>query len=230
MKLSIWASLTPQQRLEHAQQIITRFHQLRPHSYYIDKYRDAEADYWFPILHQLDSQLSKGPQQKVLDVGPAYGTLLLYAALWGAKGYGMDMYHQYWSKELEQNYSIEWAQKNIEADDIPWKEPFDVILFTEVLEHMNYHPGPVFRKFFDALKPGGVLFLTTPWARAYASSVNPDLSQMPHYQPGMQFTDDEHKYYSLDEIMWLAKDAGFTASYLDIYKNHLLLVLKRPEA
>jgi 2-polyprenyl-3-methyl-5-hydroxy-6-metoxy-1,4-benzoquinol methylase len=230
VKLSIWASLTPQQRLQHAQQIITRFHQLRPHSYYIDKYRDAEADYWFPILDQMDSQLSKRPHQKVLDVGPAYGTLLLYAALWGAKGYGMDMYHQYWSKELEQNYSIEWAQKNIEADDIPWKEPFDVILFTEVLEHMNYHPGPVFRKFFDALNPGGVLFLTTPWGRAYGTAKNPDLSQMPHYRPGLPFSDKEHKYYTLDEIMWLAKHAGFTASYLDIYKNHLLLVLKRPEA
>lgn len=82
------------------------------------------------LLQRLDSLL-KGERKRVLDVGAAYGTLLLYSVLWGSEGFGVDMTDAYWSSELEKEYPIKWARVNIEAEELPWSESFDVILFTE---------------------------------------------------------------------------------------------------
>ena len=39
---------------------------------------------------------------------------------------------------------------------------YDLLLFVEVLEHLLVNPLLLFREFWDHLRPGGLLFLTTP--------------------------------------------------------------------
>jgi len=39
---------------------------------------------------------------------------------------------------------------------------FDVLNFSEALEHLNFNPLPVIREFWRVLKPGGVAIITTP--------------------------------------------------------------------
>ena len=44
----------------------------------------------------------------------------------------------------------------------PAPSDYDLVLFVEVLEHLLANPVFLFREFWDHLKPGGHLFLTTP--------------------------------------------------------------------
>ncbi|MFB4329251.1 methyltransferase domain-containing protein [Paenibacillus sp. CR_12] len=214
--------LSPDEKLSRAQTIISSYHAKRNGSHYLSVYKDEEASYWYPLLSILDSLLvNRGA--KVLDIGAAYGTLLMYSVLSGAQAHGLDHMADYWSVELEQDYGIRWSQCNVEAEDIPGNERYDIVLFTEVLEHMNYNPIPVLRKIHDKLMPGGSLLISTPWKRHFAPARHdPDLLDMPYYRIGDGFVDAEMKYYSIDEIYVLAEATNFQVKSLEIYNGHLL--------
>jgi 2-polyprenyl-3-methyl-5-hydroxy-6-metoxy-1,4-benzoquinol methylase len=47
------------------------------------------------------------------------------------------------------------------AFDLP-AESFDLIVFNEVLEHLNFNPIPLLREFRRLLKPGGLVYCATP--------------------------------------------------------------------
>ncbi len=180
-----------------------------------------------PFLgHEADA--ATGVAKRVLDVGAAYGTLLLYSALSGAACEGIDMTDQYWSQELERDYGIGWSRCNIEAEDIPGNGVYDIILFTEILEHMNYNPIPVFEKFHSRLSPGGSVLLSTPWKRYFApGQTYPDLADMPRCKPGDAFIDAEMKYYTIDELVVLAEASGFYVESLRIHNGHFIAWLLR---
>lgn len=109
--------LSPEDKLSRAQTIISSYHAKREKSHYLSAYKEEESTYWFPLLAILDSLLvARGT--KVLDIGAAYGTLLMYSVLSGAKAYGLDMIPDYWSEELEQDYGVRWNLCNIEAEEI----------------------------------------------------------------------------------------------------------------
>ncbi len=41
-------------------------------------------------------------------------------------------------------------------------EAFDMIVFTEILEHLNFNPLPLLREFYRILRPGGLVYCATP--------------------------------------------------------------------
>lgn len=41
-------------------------------------------------------------------------------------------------------------------------QTFDLIVFTEVLEHLNFNPIPLIKEFCRILRPGGLIYLATP--------------------------------------------------------------------
>ncbi|MFS0722836.1 methyltransferase domain-containing protein [Paenibacillus sp. 1P07SE] len=210
------------ERLAQAQLILSSYHAQRPSSHYLSAYREAEATYWFPLLRWVDALIEPGRTQ-LLDVGAAYGTLLVYGTLAGARCFGLDMTDRFWSPQLERDYGIGWSLCNIESDAIPGIDTFDLILFTEVLEHMNYNPIPVFHKLHARLRSGGSLLVSTPWKQHFAPSHEyADLLAMPCYQPGDGFIDAEIKYYTADELLRLAEHTGFRVQSLELFNGHLL--------
>ena len=58
--------------------------------------------------------------------------------------------------------TFEYKNHNIETTKVPFDKLFDVILFCEVLEHLTDDPMQAMLNLKNALKPGGVLILTTP--------------------------------------------------------------------
>lgn len=47
--------------------------------------------------------------------------------------------------------------------DLPYEDAFfDVLSFSETLEHLNFNPLPVIMEFHRVLKPGGLVVVTTP--------------------------------------------------------------------
>jgi len=180
-------------------------------TYYRTAYRAAELYYWHPIAAWLfqDAPLYRGG--KILDVGSAYGTLAVYARrLTGAEIYCTDFTNSYMSETLSSACRFHFAVSNIELDPLPWDETFDAIIFTEILEHLNFNPVPTMLKLRQALKPGGRLYLSTPdaaeWGRlpTYA-----DFRNMPLPQPHVPIVDAHVYQFSLFEVRELAGMAGF---------------------
>lgn len=58
--------------------------------------------------------------------------------------------------------TFEYRNSNIEVEDIPFGEPFQVILFCEVIEHLQNDPMQALLRIKRALAPGGTLVLSTP--------------------------------------------------------------------
>lgn len=67
------------------------------------------------------------------------------------------------SSEHEQVKQKGVISLNIETDNLPFENDFfDLVLFSEVMEHMVYDPQVYLRKFLKVLKPNGYLLVTTP--------------------------------------------------------------------
>lgn len=93
-----------------------------------------------------------------------------------------------------------------------WQElaangPYDLILFTEVLEHLLVEPGSLLRRLLDLLSSQGLLYLTTPNflrqanRKAWAGQQNPQ----PMF-PGKEANWDAHYHfreYTMREILEL---------------------------
>lgn len=154
--------------------------------------------------------------RKILDVGCAYGTI---DACLRQRGYAVtaidnvDWYaNPAWLREM---WCVDWQLCNVETDQIPGK-PYDTIIFSEVLEHLGYSPIPVMKKLFKALRPGGVLYLSTPMKETGSPprQYNPRYASLASYKDIPKFTDyepsdAEHYYYSQQELIDLLRDAGF---------------------
>ena len=130
-------------------------------------YSKEERLYWFPVLGWLRN-LSK--VKRVADIGAAYGTLLLYAIKCHDPAYCLAMDAiGIMSPQLIGRYNISFVKRDIERSAVDDIGTFDVLLFTETLEHLNFHPVQTLCKLRKMLSANGHIILTTPdaveWGR-----------------------------------------------------------------
>lgn len=164
------------------------------------------------IAHKLDNE----PYMKILDAGCAYGTLSDYLA---EKHHvtALDALPELIDKDSFESKNIEFISCNLETDDIGYEDKFDLVIFTEVIEHLNYNPVPVIEKLYKALKPGGKIICTTPM-KELQGIVHPNkgrYANYAHYRDiplpwnGYTFIDDHHYFYSKPELSQLFHEVGF---------------------
>lgn len=102
------------------------------------------------------------PGDKTLEVGASILSSALRQGL-GAEAHAV--YH-----ELEPEWPARFEREGIRGhpiefmrDPLPFSaDTFDLILFTEVVEHFPLAPDFFFRQLFRALKPGGTLIFSVP--------------------------------------------------------------------
>lgn len=85
--------------------------------------------------------------------------------------------------------------------------PFDVVVSTEVVEHL-YSPASFARACFGALRPGGVIVLTTPdhnWLKNVLIAITGKFDQ--HVDPN--FEGGHIKFFSRRTLGQLVREAGF---------------------
>jgi len=63
---------------------------------------------------------------------------------------------------LKENFNIHLIQGNIETIEHEFNEGFDIILFSQVLEHFHFHPIGTMRKIISWLKQNGRIYLGVP--------------------------------------------------------------------
>ena len=178
--------------------------------YYATEYRPREINYWQHIPRWIIA-LPKGI--RVLDVGAAYCTLAVFARrMLEAEVTAIDVVPQFKPAALLDAEGIRHVLRNIELDDIGDLGRFDLVIFTEAVEHLNFAPAPTLRKLHDALLPGGTLLLSTPdaaskWGRTtkYYNS----LTDLPPPTPGAAWIDDHVWQYDRAEMEEVLATAGF---------------------
>lgn len=184
------------------------------HYYYQQSYRAEEHLYWAHLPGWIAAFAAAHPIAAALDVGCAYGTLLVYAMRAArCAGYALDFKDTYLSRGLIESMPIEFAVANIELDPIPWSRRFDLILFTETIEHLNFQAAPTLTKLHEALSPGGRLFLSTPDSADWGRNLKyyRSYSELPAPEQSRRgaVVDDHVWHFNRAELEGLLHESGF---------------------
>jgi len=176
----------------------------------LDYYAIHEARLQFLLDEILSLQLS--PKAHILDIG-CFPPFLYYNLK--DRGYWLAGVAAHHEQIIDSSVKI----CNIEIDRLPWKdESFELVLLTEVIEHLPHSPLFPLQEILRVLKPGGSLLLTTPNAvklhnrlkLLVGKTVSFPIDQLLEVKP-----DDNSIYhlhnreYSLNELVVLLKAAGF---------------------
>lgn len=185
------------------------------HPHYAAAYRAEELSYWLHVPGWIDEDARARPPRRCLDVGCAYGTLLVYVRrLTGCEAFGTDFTGAYASHALLAKHDINFAVSNIELDPLPWSHTFDMILFTEILEHLNFRAEPTLRKLAGLLAHGGLIYLTTPdaaeWGRTTKYYPSYDALPEPREELRGQLVDDHVWQFDESELMCVLAEAGLS--------------------
>lgn len=187
-------------------------------SYEFPAYRSAEAFYWTCVPRWIAEDAQRRPVRRSLDVGCSYGTLsLLTHKTCGAEIFLCDFIDAYMSARLLARPGFHFKVCTIELEPVPFEGTFDQILFTEVIEHLNFHPVPTLRKLAERLAPDGWLYLTTPDAADHGKLAYYARWQdmpMPHRRDEPPI--DAHIYqFAKDELLEVVHEAGLVAERID---------------
>jgi len=113
----------------------------------------------------LQDEKYKDRKCKILDIGTSPFTFL-YKKYFNAKVSTIDLTGLY-KRRCELN-NIEFKKCNILKEDIPFPDnEFDIVIFTEVFEHLIGPPQLIFGRIRKVLKDNGVLVFSTPNIASY---------------------------------------------------------------
>jgi SAM-dependent methyltransferase len=209
---------------------------LSPHPYYLAAYRQLEFSFWPHIPRWIYLDVLERKPRNCLDVGCAYGTLLLYTKkLSNCDAYGIDFIDKYLSPAVVAKYDLHFCLNNIELDPFPWSCSYDSIIFTEVLEHLNFFAVPTLEKLGSLLSTDGKLYLSTPdaaqWGKTRKYYPSYKVMPMPSAELRTQVVDDHVWQFSQDELFEVIDAAGLEILRFDIAignpNQHFNLTLQR---
>jgi len=114
----------------------------------------------YRTLIKLYSQItSNDKKQKILDIGGGQYALLC-ERIWQDEAFLADVNDTNFNNLNSLGvHTFKW---NLAVEDLELKEKFDVIFFSEVIEHLPVPGHIVLKKLKKLIKPGGYLICTTP--------------------------------------------------------------------
>ncbi len=185
-----------------------------------EKRSAEELWHWTHIPAWLLRDISPGCRS--LDIGPAYGTLALFAkkflgsSVQCASGIHNTGFITPISTQLSNKYNFDVFDMNIEHTDYFPEYYFDFIVFTEVLECFVNHPVPTMKKIRKLLKEDGRLYLSTPDAKQWGKTKHyKSYNDMP--KPQTKRTPmGKHIYrFNWKELTNVFHESGFTVERKD---------------
>jgi SAM-dependent methyltransferase len=109
---------------------------------------------------------------------------------------------------------FEYEAFNIETDDFPYPdESFDVVVFSELIEHMGVNPVRALSEIHRVLRPGGVVVVTTPNALSlerFATFLRGGSQMVDRYSPLFGYGARHNREYNPQELRDLLEGTGFT--------------------
>ncbi len=168
------------------------------------------------------------PGQNILELGAAFHHCTAGLLHW--KGYSEVRCTDIWEGEpwctrvlasRDGSFRDEVRVDNFDLEKAPWPyvdAGFDAVLCCEILEHLALDPMGVLSEINRVLKPGGLLFLTTPNLGS-AHAVEQTLRAASPYcygqfEVGGRTTDRHNREYTAEEVASLTQAAGFAVESL----------------
>jgi SAM-dependent methyltransferase len=179
------------------------------------KDQGGDRSYFYFHRERFDFLLKKitelfAPGKKFLDIGSFQGYMMLGAKLIGCDVFGVDLEKYVKALEpLSRQYGFDNRAGDL-RDTLPFADnTFDLILFSEVLEHFDFHPLSFFFELKRIVKPGGKIIITTPnlcrlnniLSLIFDKSINWDIKENYHENV-------HRREFSKMEITWLLQSAG----------------------
>ena len=163
------------------------------------------------------------PAGRVLDVGCSPGHLAMALVKAGFEVQGIDLNPVWLAK-----YAPGWPQRlrithtNIEQEPLPFPdESFDLVTFTEVLEHIAItDPCVVLQEMRRVLRPGGRMLLSTPNVANLSNVAALIQGENVFWPPEIFYgsVDRHNREFAPAELQQLIERAGFARHALD-YMN-----------
>lgn len=178
-----------------------------------------EYYYWSHLPKWIFEDWHNTHEKLCLDIGCGYGTLLLYTkSITKSEVYGIDILTDRLSKTLIAKHGLNFEVVDIERDPLPWKIDFDIIIFSEVLEHLNYFCVPTLKKIAAQLSDDGRIYLSTPDASEHGriNKYYKSFDSFPMNPSASAPWIDAHTWqFTIDEIIEVVSQAGLNITRLD---------------
>jgi SAM-dependent methyltransferase len=158
----------------------------------------------------------------VLDIG--YGQLaLMCTKLWGDRGVVADLPGSHLLYLAP--HGVETVHWNICKTDSPFTAKFDVVFFSEVIEHLPIPGYIALERLRKTLRPGGVIICTTPNLYRLRNVIFMAFGR--RIFDYFQYPDDEVSLshvleYSRDHLAWQFKKTGFERCTVEYCQMHHL--------
>lgn len=128
------------------------------------------------------------------------------------------------NKSTKEEFEFEYVNHNIDMSDLPFEEPFDVVVFCEVLEHLINDPMQALLRIKKSLKKDGVLILTTPNVNRL-ENITKMIAGSNIYDPysGYGIYGRHNREYNKHELFMLLSHCGFEVEEIfttDVHDNH----------
>ncbi|TCP39573.1 methyltransferase family protein [Rhodovulum marinum] len=180
-------------------------------------YRRCKQRFWKSF--QYIEALGLPPGSRVLDIGGGIlavlvSRLLKFDAIVG------DV-NERARKDVE-DLGLKFVIVDLFSDETPEIEGLDLVILTEVIEHIPQPPYVVLGRIKKLLAPGGRLFLTTPNGHRFRNLVYMALGKevldiYRYPEPGMVLG-HQHEY-TLKQMLWQAGHAGFETEQAEYYED-----------
>lgn len=164
---------------------------------------------------------------RVLEIGTTPGTFTAIMRQAGYEVAGVDLFPEQ-RASLWQRLGVEVRYCNLDESPLPYEsESFDVVVFSEVIEHLAGSPLPALGQMARVLKPGGRLVLSTP-NQFYLKSRLKTLFDVVFGRPFESFHEftramglagpqryyNHSRLYTMQELRWLVEQAGMQVAAL----------------
>ena len=190
-------------------------------------------EYLFPAIKRLVQSL--GEKGTVLDLGCGNGSLSHELSKLGFEVYGIDSSHSGIHIAREAFPGVQFSQGDVEQDLSPnpfHTESFDIVVSTEVVEHL-YRPRRLVQNAFRLLKPAGHFIISTPYHGWLKNVVLALSGKMDNHFTALW--DGGHiKFWSRETLSGLLTEQGFgdlrfvgTGRVPYIWKSMILIGKKR---
>ena len=130
------------------------------------------------FLDSLDQRIPNPDRKiRVLEIGSHYLHTSILLANRSFEVDAMDV-EEFWGLEFVQERAGKYALNSIVENDISRLKSFrdvydkyDLVVFTEILEHITFNPIQFWRLVYQILKPEGIIYISTPNAFALPNYV-----------------------------------------------------------
>lgn len=187
-----------------------------------DSYYQIHIARYEKIFREI-KKLNLLPNSKVLDIGCYPPYLLDFLNKQNFKTHGICSQHE--TVDLPNVDTL-----NVDNDSLPYKDDqFDLIVMSEVLEHLTGDPINIFSEIYRVLKPNGFFLLTTPNVLRIQNiillligkNIYFDLDQLKNSNQNLGTIYFRHnREYTDRELFILLKKSGFQKIAIDHFVSY----------